>query len=273
MKDKHNNSASNPISDILEWYTDIGMTVAIGDQPVNHKQARPKPSPVTVAAAPITRAHVEPLPEKPAHTKQASNSKAIAAACQTLEELRQAVLNFDGCDLKATATNTVFCDGSPEAKIMVIGEAPGADEDRQGRPFVGVSGQLLDRALQTIGLSRQDNVYITNIINWRPPGNRTPTPHEMAICQPFVERHIELVAPKILVLVGGTSTKTILNTNEGIMKIRGRWHEFKTERMQEPIKTLATYHPAFLLRSPGQKATVWRDLLMIEDELMRLGLK
>lgn len=261
------------INDMLEWYTDIGMTVAIGNETVNHTQPHPQTALTHKTVLAASNTHSDPQPTVRSQPKQAINSKAIASACKTLDELRQAILNFDGCDLKATATNTVFSDGNPEAKVMVIGEAPGADEDRQGLPFVGLSGQLLDRAFASIGLSRTENVYITNIINWRPPGNRTPTPHEIALCQPFVERHIELVAPKILILVGGVSAKTILNTSTGIMKLRGKWQNFKTENLEQPIKTIATYHPAFLLRSPGQKAAVWKDLLIVEDEMLALGLK
>lgn len=256
------------LNDLLEWYADIGMTVAIGSEPVNHKQARPAPSRQRQSEPQATLA-LQPS----SISKQAVNTRAIALACSTLEELRQAVMGFEGCDLKLSATNTVFCDGNPQAKIMVIGEAPGADEDRQGHPFVGLSGQLLDRALESIGLSRTKNIYITNIIPWRPPGNRPPTPHEIALCQPFVERHIELVRPQILILVGGVSTKTLLNTNDGIMKLRGKWHNFTTQGLATPIRTMATYHPAFLLRSPGQKAAVWKDLMMVEDELLAMGLK
>ena len=178
--------------------------------------------------------------------------------------------SFEGCSLKLTATNMVFADGNPQAKIMVVGEAPGADEDKQGLPFVGLSGQLLDRMLATIGLSRKENLYISNIVPWRPPGNRQPTTQEIALCQPFIERHIELINPKILILVGGISAKTILRSSEGIMKLRGQWHTFQTAQLRDPIKTIATFHPAFLLRSPGQKAQVWADLLLVKKyvELM-----
>lgn len=271
MKKQNQNSITDNIRDVLEWYTDIGMTVAIGHEPVNHKQVRARASTAT-PSTPAAKSEAAALPTVAAVPKQAINSRAIAAACQSIDELRQAIMNFDGCDLKMTATHTVFSDGNPEAKIMIIGEAPGADEDRQGRPFVGLSGQLLDRVLASINLSRAQNIYISNIISWRPPGNRTPTPHEIALCQPFIERHIELIAPKILILVGGVSAKTLLNTNEGIMKLRGRWHEFKTAAMQTPIKTMATYHPAFLLRSPGQKAAVWKDLLLVQEEMQNAGL-
>jgi DNA polymerase len=166
----------------------------------------------------------------------------------------------------------VFGDGNPNADVMFIGEAPGADEDREGRPFVGVSGQLLDRMIASIGLDR-DSAYITNILPWRPPGNRQPTPGEVAACLPFIQRHIQLVAPKVLVLVGGTSAKTLLGRKEGIMRLRGRWLAYQPEQRtgfeSEPIPTLATFHPAFLLRTPGQKANAWRDLLMVKQKLVK----
>ena len=161
---------------------------------------------------------------------------------------------------------------------MVVGEAPGADEDRLGVPFVGVSGQLLDRAFAAIGLDRT-KIYISNILPWRPPGNRQPTPHETALCLPFIERHIELVSPEILILVGGTAAKTLLKTNEGIVKLRGKWHAYLSPELKKPIKTLATFHPAYLMRSPGQKRFVWLDLLSVKaminskNEIFKLSKK
>jgi len=177
------------------------------------------------------------------------------------------MLGFDMCDLKHSAMNTVFSDGNPESKIMLVGEAPGADEDKQGLPFVGQSGQLLDKALKTIKLDRT-NVYISNIIPWRPPGNRPPTNYEISICLPFIKKHIEIIQPEILVLVGGVSAKALLDTNEGILKLRGEWQEYRTES-GKAIKTIATYHPAYLMRSPSQKALVWQDMLRIEDGLKK----
>jgi uracil-DNA glycosylase len=187
----------------------------------------------------------------------------------TLEELRQIIENFEDCPLKHTATHTVFSDGDPSAPVMMIGEAPGAEEDKQGKPFVGLSGQLLDRILLTIGLERQTNVYISNIVSWRPPGNRAPTNQEIALCLPFIQRHIELVRPRVIVLLGATATKSVLNTSEGIMKIRGQWFDFKTPYTGHTAKTMATFHPAFLLRSPGQKKLVWQDFLKIKAELQK----
>ena len=182
----------------------------------------------------------------------------------TLEELRAALAVFEGCALKGTATQLVFADGNPQAKIMFVGEAPGRDEDIEGLPFVGRSGKLLDRMLSAIGLDRS-SVYIANIIPWRPPGNRTPTPQESQICLPFIQRQIELVDPDILVCLGGPSAQTLLGIREGITKMRGRWFSYPTGKRE--IRAMATFHPAFLLRSPLQKRLAWRDFLAIKKAL------
>ncbi|EKE10552.1 MAG: hypothetical protein ACD_16C00007G0003 [uncultured bacterium] len=192
-----------------------------------------------------------------------------ASAAKSLEELKEALRAFEGCALKYTATNLVFGDGNPKARIMFIGEAPGADEDRQGLPFVGQSGQLLDKMLSCIGLTRE-TFYITNIIPWRPPGNRQPTPAEAEVCLPFVRRHIDLVNPDFLVLLGGTATKTLLGGRDGIMRLRGTWKEYTTDAGKK-IKIMAIFHPAYLLRSPGQKREVWLDLIKIKHSLKEAG--
>ena len=185
--------------------------------------------------------------------------------CQTLVELRQAAASYDGSDLKRTATQIVFADGDPASDIMFIGEAPGADEDRQGKPFVGVSGQLLNRMLLSIGLHR-DQIYITNMILWRPPGNRTPTAQETAQFMPVLRRHIQLVAPKILVCLGGAAAKAVLATNMGILKLRGQWYDFDAgEGLVLPV--MPTLHPAYLLRSPQQKALAWKDFRQIAKKI------
>ncbi|MFM8990032.1 MAG: uracil-DNA glycosylase, partial [Alphaproteobacteria bacterium] len=170
------------------------------------------------------------------------------------------------CSLKVTATSTVFSDGVPGSRVMLVGEAPGADEDRQGRPFVGVSGQLLDRMLGWIGLDRASNVYIANVIYWRPPGNRPPTTAEVAACLPFIQRQIELASPEILVLLGASAAQALLGTTGGIGRLRGRWHDFQLPSGRS-LQTIATFHPAYLLRSPGQKRESWRDLLTIKNKL------
>ena len=200
-------------------------------------------------------------------SKGSQASVDTPALAQTLEELRTSLKAFDGCALKRTATNLVFAAGNPEADVMIVGEAPGADEDRLGTPFVGVSGQLLDRMLSVIGLDRT-SVYITNILPWRPPGNRKPTQAEITACVPFTRRHIELIKPKILVLTGGTAASTLLETTETISRIRGQWRRYSSSGLKQPIDALPTYHPAYLLRTPGQKQQAWQDLLSIKMKLL-----
>jgi DNA polymerase len=191
-------------------------------------------------------------------------AREAAATASSLEELRAILERFDGCALKATASRLVFADGNPEGRLMFVGEAPGRDEDIQGLPFVGASGQLLDRMLAAIGLDRT-SVYIANIVPWRPPGNRTPTPQESQTCLPFLRRQIELVDPDVLVCLGGPSAQTLLAVKEGIMRTRGRWLGFQTGTRE--IRAIATFHPAFLLRSPLQKRIAWRDFLAIKKAL------
>ena len=186
-------------------------------------------------------------------------AREAAKNAASLDDLRAILDRFEGCALRATAKQLVFADGNPHSRLMFVGEAPGAEEDRQGLPFVGRSGQLLDRMLKAIGLERSD-VYIANIVPWRPPGNRTPTPGEIGACLPFVERHIELIDPAVIVLVGGIAAKTMLARTEGITKLRGQWHTYETPRMSHPVPIIAIFHPAYLLRSPGQKREAWRVL-------------
>lgn len=192
-----------------------------------------------------------------------------AYAAKNLQELRQIMESFEGCHLKHGAINTVFCDGNPDAEVMLIGEAPGEEEDKQGRPFVGRSGQLLDKMLQAIGLDRT-SVYISNIVPWRPPANRQPSTEEIAACLPFIEHHILLKKPKFLLLLGGVATKSLLYTSEGIMSLRGKWRAYTpphADKGFEPTALLPTYHPAFLLRSPGQKVYAWEDLKSLREKI------
>ncbi len=290
----------------LRWQVEAGADEAIADEPVDRfatsKAAKPEP----VAAAAPAAPHVAPsrpvavqadapraVAPQGAQIKASSailqaptysatpgaqsgealqSASALAAGANSLDELRAALSSFDGCALKKTATNLVFADGNPAARVMFIGEAPGADEDRQGLPFVGVSGQLLDRMIGHIGLTRAESAYITNVLFWRPPGNRTPTPGEIGACLPFVERHIELIDPAVIVLVGGISAKTMLARSEGITRLRGQWHSYETPRMSRPVPIIATFHPAYLLRSPGQKREAWRDLLAIQAKMEELGI-
>ncbi|MBK19874.1 MAG: uracil-DNA glycosylase [Rhodospirillaceae bacterium] len=270
----------NSATELLKWYVESGVDEALEESPVDRFKTTEKPSnqarPSTAtgveesvspsafdtppAISPRTATELISLDEA---TKTA---RSLANAANTLEELRTALAAFDGCPLKQTAKSLVFGDGSGSAQLMFIGEAPGAQEDRQGLPFVGPAGQLLDRMLAAISLQRSD-VYITNILPWRPPGNRTPTDSEIAACIPFIERHIELVTPQILVLVGGTSAKTLLGTTQGIMRTRGKWLEYNRESMSLSIPARAILHPAYLLRSPAQKRETWMDLLEIRQKL------
>lgn len=273
---------SNPLA-ALRWYLDMGVDEAVDEVAPDRFAAKPAalaaetraPTPIAAIAAkpatprPPTSRPAAPRPAKPAApaTPAALDAHHLAAAARDLKELEDALRAFEGCPLKATATNLVFGDGNPKAGVMLVGEAPGGDEDRAGKPFVGVSGQLLDRMLKWIGLDR-DSAYITNQVYWRPPGNRKPTDAEVAACQPFVMRHIELVAPALLVLVGGASTKTLLGRAEGIMKLRGQWFDYASPGLPRPVPAMAIFHPAFLLRTPSFKRETWRDLLAIRRRLV-----
>lgn len=283
---------SNPDWATLQWQIDMGADEAIGEAPVDRfvapapqvarspaPSAARAPSPVSSAgpsSVSSVRGSAGPVAvassAAPSSTGAAAiaSARALADSATTVAELEAAVRKFDGCALKATASNTVFADGNPAARIMFVGEAPGADEDRQGKPFVGVSGQLLDRMLKWIDLDRT-GIYITNILFWRPPGNRQPTSAEIASCVPFVERHIALVNPQVLVLVGGTAAKTLLNTTDGIIKLRGKWRDLAIPGVDKAIPTLPTFHPAYLLRSPGQKRDSWRDLLALKSKMKSLS--
>ena len=260
----------------LAWLVEAGADEAIGEQP-RDRMAEPPPKrrdaapavPVREAPAPTRAAPRvseapglwQPQPGPLTGTEAAvASARGLAAAAQTVVELREALQAFDGCPLKATATNLCFSDGNPEADIMIVGEAPGAQEDREGKPFVGASGRFMDRMLAFIGLDRT-SVYISNILFWRPPGNRTPTPAEIAACMPFVERHIELVDPSFLMLAGGISAKTLLGRPEGILKQRGHWRHYQHAGLPRPIPALPTLHPAYLLRQPAQKRLAWQDYL------------
>jgi len=246
---------------LLRWYVAMGADEAIGATPQNRFAP---PAPVKVAAKPAPAAAAQPTRAMPAGSGSAEEA---ARAATSLEELARAVAGFEGCALKRTATNTVFADGVAGAPLMIIGEAPGADEDRLGRPFVGRSGQLLDRMLAAIGLDRQRNVYITNVLFWRPPGNRKPTSEEVAACLPFVWRHIELGAPQIVLLCGGSATAALLQRPDGITRLRGRWFELAGPGLTKPVPALATYHPSYLLRTPVNKSDSWKDLLTLQTRL------
>src|SRR3984957_18624342 len=270
---------------LLEWQIEMGADEAIGDtaldrlalpSPVTPEQKpEQKPAPRVAAsrpaasfATPTTAAPPRALTESAAEPVQ--SARALAAQATTIKALAALVAGFDACPLKRTATNTVFADGNPQATIMIVGEAPGADEDRIGKPFVGRAGQLLDRMLAAIGLDRT-GVQITNVIYWRPPGNRQPTAAESASCLPFVFRHIVLSRPKLLVLAGGTAATTLLDVTDGTTRLRGRWFDLAVPGLDAPLPTLPMFHPAFLLRSPERKREAWRDLLALKAKLAVLG--
>ena len=237
----------------LRLQTEWGADEALDDTP---------PERAAIAATPPAPARLtRPAPSLVIASTAAPASATRAAEAGSLDALRAAIQAFD-TPLRETATNLVFADGTPSARLLLIGEAPGADEDRQGKPFVGASGQLLDRMLASIGLSRQENVYITNILPWRPPGNRTPSDAEIALFLPFIRRHIALHRPRHILLLGGTATKALLGGKDGITRVRGRWREITVEGLP-PIPALATWHPAYLLRNPAAKRDAWSDMLAL----------
>jgi uracil-DNA glycosylase len=258
------------VQQLLAFYLEAGVDCALTDEPVNRmsdpdivpgprETAPPKPVRTIPAAIPTARGEAAPAPEV-----AILSAREAARTAPTLEALRALLEIFDGCALKSTATQLVFADGNPQARIMFVGEAPGREEDIEGLPFVGRSGKLLDRMISAIGLDRSSS-YIANVIPWRPPGNRTPTPQETQICLPFIQRQIELVNPDVLVTLGNPSTQTLLSTREGIMKTRGRWFDYDTGT--RVIRALATFHPAYLLRSPSYKRMAWQDLRSIAKAL------
>jgi uracil-DNA glycosylase family 4 len=297
------------IAELLAFYASAGVDEALEDAPVNRftgakpKQAEREPAPAAPApaasvresrreerpapglvsdriperTAPLSGLDASGVPDAPLRPAaaavpdeaQALLARQLAASASTLEELRRHMASFDGCNLKFTAKNLVFADGNPDADLMLVGEAPGRDEDLEGLPFVGRSGRLLDRMLAAIGLDR-NSAYIANVIPWRPPGNRTPTPHETEICRPFIERQIELVNPKVLVNLGGPSAKTLLNTTEGILRLRGNWR-VHTTASGTAIPAMPTLHPAYLLRTPAHKKLAWRDFLEVKVKLRGLA--
>ncbi len=281
------------LADLLAFYASAGVDEALEDTPVNRfAEAAPRPAeraPSPAAPPRENKAAEQPtasprldasqVPDAPARSvpatatvpdeAQAALARQMAASASTLDALRQHMASFDGCNLKFTAKNLVFADGNPQASLMLVGEAPGRDEDIEGLPFVGRSGRLLDRMLAAIGLDRT-SAYIANVIPWRPPGNRTPTPHETEICRPFIERQIELVNPKVLVNLGGPSAKTLLNTSEGILRLRGNWR-VHTTASGIAIPAMPTLHPAYLLRTPAHKKLAWRDFLEVKAKLKGLG--
>jgi len=267
MKDKLNTRT------LLDWYINAGVEETIGENPINHL------SESTVDNSSLSTKRDEATAQQPTtpsrsaatnlQTRQETLNTAqeIASSTSTIEELKTAFQSFDGCPLKDTAMNFVFGDGNLGARIMLIGEAPGAAEDRQGVPFVGPAGKMLDLMLNAIELDRS-NTYITNIIPWRPPGNRNPTDVEINSCLPFVEKHIAIVAPEIIIFLGGIAAKALLRRQEGIMRLRGKWIPYQSSLGIPEIPARALLHPAFLIRQPAQKRETWADLLEIRKHLL-----
>lgn len=269
---------------ILDFQTEAGVDVALDETPHDRfneadapepVRARPAPRRVAVAPSPIPS---PPPPEAPRPAPRATFGRAASAEPEaaagdararardaaSLEELEAILAGFESCPLRFTAKNLVFGDGNPQARVMFLGEAPGADEDRIGKPFMGRSGQLLDKMMAAIGLDR-GSAYIANVVPWRPPGNRNPTPQEVATCKPFVERQIELVDPDLIVCLGAPATQTLTGTKDGILKTRGRFFSYALPSRE--TRLLATLHPAFLLRQPLQKRLAWRDFRALRAAL------
>jgi uracil-DNA glycosylase len=268
------------VRQLLAFYLEAGVDCALGDAPIDRLA---DPAVVPVSAAPVAGEPASPQiakrpPPQPAPAPRGeviaapeaaiSSAREAARTAPSLEALRELLEKFDGCALKFTATRLVFADGNPQARIMFVGEAPGREEDIEGLPFVGRSGKLLDRMIAAIGLDRT-SAYIANVIPWRPPGNRTPTPQETQICLPFIQRQIELVNPDVLVTLGNPSTQTLLQTREGIMRTRGKWFDYDTGT--RTIRALATFHPAYLLRSPSYKRMAWQDLRSVAKALEQVA--
>jgi uracil-DNA glycosylase len=245
-------------SESLRWWIRVGVTDALNDAPHNRLAEG-------LAVRQNDRAEKAPEAVRESWPGIETRSRALAEAAPDLETLRSAMANFEGCALKRSATQLVFADGVPGSRIMFVGEAPGGDEDRIGRPFVGRAGQLLDRMLNSIGLDRQ-KVYIANVVPWRPPGNRTPTPQETQMCLPFIERQIQLANPEYLVCLGGSAVRTLLAAQGGVMRARGSWFTYPRQGARQ-VPALAMLHPAFLLRQPVHKRFAWADMRALASAL------
>jgi DNA polymerase len=261
---------------ILRWLLEAGADEAVLETPVDRVNGHWTPA-TSKARAGVERPTAQRADAAGAAAAAVVSlstptgaARALAASCTNLAELRAAAEAFEGCELKRFCTNTVFADGTPDGRVMLIGEAPGAEEDRRGLPFVGRAGQLLDRMLAAIGLDRT-KAYITNVLMWRPPQNRDPSPEEAATCLPFLTRHIELASPEILVLLGAVSAKNVLGLTDGIMRLRGKWGIYQCGR--RAIPAMPTLHPAYLLRQPSAKRLAWRDLLAVRERMDSIGIR
>ena len=267
------------LRELMAWYVEAGVDETIDTEPTDHYAAAARAEPVAVAT-PVPAPRAEPSagmpssrlpsagPSGPSPGTEAAVGEAhgLAAAADSVDALYAMLKEFDGCALRKTATNLCFTDGNPKARILLVGEGPGEEEDRQGRPFVGPSGRLLDRMLASIGLDRTD-VLISNTVFWRPPGNRTPTTAEMAVCLPFVERLIEIVMPEVMVALGGAAAKTLLGRQESVGRLRRQWFPYSSPRLSRPVQATVLYHPSYLLRSPAEKRKAWQDLLALRAHL------
>jgi DNA polymerase len=240
---------------MIEW----GADEALEEAPIDRTRAIEiqAPSPILRAAPQLTPARAGPV----------SRAQAVADSANTIEALRAALENFAECPLATTATNLVFADGTASAGLVLVGEAPGAEEDLEGRPFVGASGKLLDRMFASAGLGRSTNMLITNLIPWRPPGNRPPTETEVNTCLPFLLRHLTLLRPKVIVTLGALSTRALTGRDDGIRRLRGRWQYVTIPGLPAPIPTLPMLHPAYLLRMPGAKKDAWTDIIALRRKL------
>lgn len=255
---------------ILEFYKQIGIQEAIADVPINYLD---KPNIVSQNKETPKITEKPPMPPRQKTIIQSPHellvkTQKIADDCKTIADLKKAVESFKDLSICKTATNVVFGDGNFDSDIMFIGEAPGADEDLQGIPFCGASGKMLESALSYIGLKRSEDFYITNTLFWRPPGNRKPTSEELMICKPFVQKHIALFKPKIIILIGATSVVSLLEVKEGITKIRGKIFDYKNQYIDKSIPATPIFHPSYLLRSPGQKYFFWQDLLKLKNNIL-----
>lgn len=251
------------IDQLTDWWEGAGV-------PVDRRQIERLLREAETQSAPVSGAAVLPIRDR--NDDNIDQARKLARAADTLDALHTAIAQFDGSDLKKTCKKTVIADGVDNADIMVIGEGPGRDEDLEGKPFVGRAGQLLDKMLASIGLSRDVNTNVTNVNYWRPPGNRNPTDHELAICRPFLDRHIALVKPRIIIATGAVPAKALLNVADGIMKLRGNRFSLQVPDLKDPIPLFPIFHPAYLLRRPGEKARAWADLLGILSHLEQLGI-
>jgi len=263
---------------LLAWHIAMGADEAIDENPVDRFVAAPPPVAVmpeaktagqTPAAGQSPAQKPTPIAARPAQPTigaGAAEAVKVAAACNSLDELKAALNSFDGGLLKRSAKNTVFADGVPGAPLMVIGDVPGSEDDQTGLPFVGQAGQLLDKMLAAIGMTRAENAYLSTVVPWRPLGNSKPDAALLAVCKPFTERHIELAAPKVVLGLGGALGKAIFETQDSISRQRGRWQELTTT--SQTIALIATYHPTYLLNQPHQKGNAWRDLLAVKEKLV-----